>query len=691
MSFKEMIKWIFSGLNVSVSQCRLDSVGIAVQSKIWSHDTKQFIETATITSHNSSFGSLDLKPGTKALITECFIDAESKSRPTLITAKNSDVSIQNCHFEKFTNENDSTILFGHSNSHVTIKNSIFTEHRSFKGTLVLQNTSSMHISGSLITQNVATFLGFSPISLFDKSHAVVQNTMFRNNSALIGGAMVAINLCRVTLTNCTFFLNEAVTGKTLTVRKSPDVEMATKSLDNNGIFAAISATSAYRFHHLVRSSILQKFSGRQNSVFIEAGAVFVAIFSQLLVTNCTFADNLAQDMAGAISTGFNVTLDIQETTFVGNEGRKQGGAINAQQTHLRVTNCAFDHNRSEGNGGAISALGNVTLDIKESIFTRNRATQGGAIDVGTAANLLVTDCTFKDNRAEQLGGAVCGSLYFVSEINGSYFYNNTAVLQGGVINVQENADVIITNSTLERNVVDMGTAAAIYSALNVTLKIRETNFTGNTSPNKAGALEVSVQCHCHVELCVFHNNTAKNAEGGAIYIGTNSFLQIENANFTSNNGSDGGAIYIDSRSKLQTKMCNYWENFATQAGGAIELRGYSTAVIENCRFLGNHAVSGGAMDLNAPEHVFIRETLLLKNVASSTGGAITIIDATNVLINNITCIGNQGAIGGGCLGLDDVRLTLNNSEISENVAHDAAGVTAMYSRIQVEVGLFLLN
>ena len=449
------------------------------------------------------------------------------------------------------------------------------------------------------------------------------------------------------------------------------------------------AIAANMGHQLVINSFLKKISGRQIGYLNEGGAVFVGVFFQLVVTNCTFEDNSAH-MGGTISAKFNVTLDIKDTRFTGNKAW-QGGAINVQQTHFRATNCVFDNNTSDVNGGAISALGNVTLEIKKSIFTRNKATQGGAINVGTVANLLMTGCTFKDNRAEQLGGAICGSLYLVCEINGSYFYNNTAVLQGGAINVQENSDIIITNSKLEGNAVEMGSAGAIFIGLNVTLKTRETNFTGNTCPNNGGAMVASVQCECYIEMCVFHNNTARHAEGGAVHVGSKSSMRVENTNFTKNNSSNGGAIYIDARSNLQTIMCSYLENFATQLGGAIELRGYSIAVIENCRFQSNYAASGGAMDLNAPEHVFIRGTLLLKNVASSTGGAITIIDRTSVIINNITCVHNQVTIGGGCLGLDSVRLILNNSEISENAAHDAAGVTAMYSRIQVDFGLCLLN
>ena len=119
LSRSETFQWIFSGFNINVSQCHLDPIDIVVQPH-QPNQTEQMVEQPQITIHNSSFSSLDLKPGTKAEITEYYIDAEFKPRPTLITAINSDLSITNCHFENFINEKDSTILFGHGNSNIVI-------------------------------------------------------------------------------------------------------------------------------------------------------------------------------------------------------------------------------------------------------------------------------------------------------------------------------------------------------------------------------------------------------------------------------------------------------------------------------------------------------------------------------------------------------------------------------------------
>ena len=53
--------------------------------------TQEVYDTPVINIHNSSFGSVDLQPETKAIVTHCFLDARLKSGPTLISANNATV------------------------------------------------------------------------------------------------------------------------------------------------------------------------------------------------------------------------------------------------------------------------------------------------------------------------------------------------------------------------------------------------------------------------------------------------------------------------------------------------------------------------------------------------------------------------------------------------------------------------
>ena len=506
----------------------------------------------------------------------------------------------------------------------------------------------MGISDSVILHNAASSLGYSAVTLRDRVQAVMNNTVFNNNSALSGGAMFAKEQCRLSLTNCTFSSNKAMTGKVLNLQNSSWIR------NDTGTFKTASLTlfnqaslhnkkpkiiTAPHAHLLKRRSINKKYVKQEKTPHGLGGAIYVDQQSYLLVRNCFLKDNSAHVAAGAIVAGRNGTLDIQQTTFAGNKASGQGGAIDVEHTKLRITNCVFDDNVSLGAGGAISGVDGVKVAIQETHFTGNTADEGGAIVVSNVSHLQIRDCTFKDNHAKQMGGAISGGLPdTIIEINRSYFFNNSG-REGGTINVQLQTMLFLTNCRLECNFASES-AGAITAAYNATLTIRETNFTGNSAPT-GGALSVRVQSECKVDRCVFHNNTVQIA-GGAVVFGLKSSLKIENTNFTNNNSSDGGAIFGDTNSYLQTNSCSFLKNVAKQDGGAISLNGVSTAEIESCRFLSNQAITGqgGAMALSHTEHVAVKGTLLLGNVASANGGAIANY-GTNFTMNNITCVGNR--------------------------------------------------
>ena len=279
---KETLKWIFSGLNVNIYQCNVDPIRIVVQTECHPNQTEHLVENPEIVIHNSSFSSLELNPGSKAQITDCYIDAQFKPRPTLITANNSDVSIENCHFGNFINENDSTVLYGHNSSYITIEDSVFIQHNSSKGVLLLKNNSSMYINSLLISENVASTFGYSAISLQHRIYAVVHNTVFRNNSAFRGGAVIARFQCKIALINCTFSSNKAITGKTLNISKKSNLQRSVRTPEQNTIrtVTPVSSTLFNRTssddkklkviatHLFIRNSDLKKKSVQQEDALV---------------------------------------------------------------------------------------------------------------------------------------------------------------------------------------------------------------------------------------------------------------------------------------------------------------------------------------------------------------------------------------------------------------------------------------
>ena len=666
LSFNEAFRWIFSGLNVIVSQCHLYSVPINVQTKILSNDTGEIHTMATI--YNSSFGSLELNPGTKTQITDCYIDGQLIPRPTLITVNNSDVSIQRCHFKKCVNENDSTLLFGHNNSHITIENSVFVQHNSSRGILFLQNNSSMRMSSSLMSQNFAFTLGYSAVTLKGGINAVVNNTVFYNNSALSGGALIAEDHSQVMSINCTFSSNKVITGTTRNSQESLNMEMTANNLHKNRTFAPKSFNQTWIQNEKPESIKDNKLNISKRSTWHQLDGHSIRTFAhtnpklfnqtlnpqkpEVIPSRKMSNSNLTVPTLDRNNTGrftirklfnqasssakkheSNAVYRLLNSSILRNnlppEGLGFGGAVYISiQSQLLVINSTFKNNSAQIIAGAIYAEVDVTLDIHETTFQGNKAWQAGAIDVQHQVNLSIKKCAFEDNLSQTPAGAIDAITNVTLDIQGTAFVGNKA-LQGGAIDVQKEVYLSITNCIFKNNSAEH-LAGAIFAGHNVTVDIQGTNFVGNKAGYDGGAIEVQQQAHFQATDCVFKNNSAP-LTGGAVSSGVNVTLDIQDTTFMGNKAFQGGAVFVQQQSQLQVTSCVFDENVSQQGGGAVAGGINVTIDLIKTNFTCNRAqMQGGVIDVQEQVNISLTSCRLENNFATLNAGAI--IAFTNVIL-----------------------------------------------------------
>ena len=179
--------------------------------------------------------------------------------------------------------------------------------------------------------------------------------------------------------------------------------------------------------------------------------------------------------------------------------------------------------------------------------------------------------------------------------------------------------------------------------------------------------------------------------GGSLYIESKS-VSIEFTKFMNNSAVEGGAIFVEN-AELKTETCTFEKNVATHKGGAVRVDDKSSITTENCRFLSNKAVDGGAVHVTSSSYSFVNNTILVKNIASQYGGALALEYDTeigsdpmrSVTFENITCISNQ-AISGGCIFIASAVLILKSSRVAHNhVSVCGAGIDIKDSRMQVGI------
>jgi predicted outer membrane repeat protein len=174
------------------------------------------------------------------------------------------------------------------------------------------------------------------------------------------------------------------------------------------------------------------------------GAVYNT--NHLVMNNVILRANRAMSGGGAIYNYNNGWVELNRVTLQGNltEGAA-GGAIFSRLGYVGLFASTLTANQAPmGSGGALHAMRYAQTVIEGCTFADNSSRfEGGAIHNYNNAFMEVTNSTLSGNYSRSYGGAAA----------------NTALLPNGTI---DNAQIVITSTTLANNRAELG-GAAIYS------------------------------------------------------------------------------------------------------------------------------------------------------------------------------------------------------------------------------------
>lgn len=151
------------------------------------------------------------------------------------------------------------------------------------------------------------------------------------------------------------------------------------------------------------------------------------------------------------------------------------------------------------------------------------------------------------------------------------------------------------------------------------------------------------------------------------YPATGFVMRIDNCRFIDNQALEGGAIYAFSKGKL-TITGTTFENNRALYGGAVLSREGNTFTYEKCVFQSNQAlIDGGATYEDYGAHADFRNCTFIGNTAKAHGGAVYVIsrasqlEATAVKVEECSFARNQASEGDDLFCLDDSKVTLTKS------------------------------
>jgi len=183
--------------------------------------------------------------------------------------------------------------------------------------------------------------------------------------------------------------------------------------------------------------------------------------STLDVFNSQFVGGVATTSGGSIQLGLDAVLNIEDSSFSGNQAAS-GGAIAVYGGRVEAVRVSFQDNRATFNGGAVElhAQGGGELHGEFLVFDENTALNGGAVHLGSGQG----------------------------EIRVSSFCQNAATEAGGAVHTGTSASPAFTNVRFLDNVASRGGAMALQSP---DVEIGHANFLGNRASNKGAAVYAS--------------------------------------------------------------------------------------------------------------------------------------------------------------------------------------------------------
>ncbi|MFJ3231093.1 hypothetical protein [Streptomyces sp. NPDC086787] len=146
-----------------------------------------------------------------------------------------------------------------------------------------------------------------------------------------------------------------------------------------------------------------RFEGNIARITGAGGAIFSESVSSITLTDCTVADNSA-DQGGGIQAGSDLTLT--RTVVRGNRGQIAGGVISFTDTLTVQDSTIKDNSASVLAGGLF--VGSGTADVQNTRILDNTGARVGGVDVGTSATATITGSFINGNTVTDASGALSG-------------------------------------------------------------------------------------------------------------------------------------------------------------------------------------------------------------------------------------------------------------------------------------------
>jgi hypothetical protein len=196
-----------------------------------------------------------------------------------------------------------------------------------------------------------------------RDFSLINCTFEKNNAGWQGGGVFAEN-ASLTVTNCMFFANAALSGAGLATKGDTNLRMLDTFFSSN-------------------------FSLQSG------GAIELQPGIDAVITGCSFVYNRSEGSGGAVSLQIpengTARLELIDSTFTGNIAAKNAGAILLRGPFRpNVIRCSFTQNVGKQGAGAIAVESGVVAVIEECLYNKNKGMPDQE-DIGTHQESIIAE------------------------------------------------------------------------------------------------------------------------------------------------------------------------------------------------------------------------------------------------------------------------------------------------------------
>ncbi|TNV88206.1 hypothetical protein FGO68_gene9945 [Halteria grandinella] len=644
--------------------------------------------------------------------------------------------------------------------------SVVFARNTFSGNLFLNKAALQLVNTSSFTDTNSTYqmnAGYQGSSIYlDKGvKAFIYSSKFLSNYAEQGGGLYIQEGSHANLSGCSFTNNYArmhggviyVNPQTATaspVKPGGIISSSSNSgqantIQLNLVTVILVLGSSFQDNYALQNGGIVSYSGAQDGMNRTSGN------SSIELRNCNiknstgqkrggvvFAQNLGaiifkgviisqvqSDQGKIVSTAAhpqNMSIELSESTFSCNELYLYEYIVSATQYNISKDASAFhllanSSVKSKNNkylncfdalaGGVFQMMASRLKD-ENSQFYNNSALQGGVFRCGQGCNITLNNSLIQSNIASSGGVAQIeqNSGFFGT---GLKFQENLAVLEGGALNLLQNANVnlskiqFLSNQASSASVINLaGNKQAHFVTLSDILFYKN-NANRNTIQimNSGG--------HIKFAHCFFQYNEAKQYSKN-IYVGSTKTVSISNTSFydiaqaqrqnTTITVNKGNSIFpkpnvpqspnvspiITSPSPSSTDK---------QQGTFIYVSEVDSLSVEDSLFVNGTAENGGAVYVQGQSNVTMKSVTFEENVATESGGAVFVkgvkasvrISGKSSFKNNKASKGQGGDIYMASIieyiSLSLENTTINNANSAQNSIH-LEGVSVNLTNVAIE-------